>query len=762
MKKRMLINDFRKNKLVTVVTCVFMAVSACFIGLAVLLSGSLISSIDDLMEAADTCDFLQMHTGEIDEGALARFAESEEGVEEMQVCRMLNIENGIISLNGRSLADSNQDNGLCVQSEKFDFLLGTDNGMIGAGPGQVFVPVCYRSEYGLAEGEYMDIGGERLRIAGFLRDSQMNSMMASSKRFLVSEEDYKRFRQKGSEEYLIEFKMKDGADIDGFARDYAEAGLPDNGPTITASLIRMMNALSDGLMILVLLLAGAVVVVISLICIRYIVLTGMEKDRRQVGMLKAIGVSAKDRRRLYLTKYLLLSATGGAAGLIAAAVLSVPLGAQMRELYGAAGNPALQAAAAVAGCALVEAILILSIRRGLKKTEKISAVDALRGTSERGRSGRARSERGRYMLISAVMAAAFILMLVPLNMSSTISSDRFVTYMGIGNSQIRMDVRQSDEINAITEELMKELGGDSRVERSAVMQTKSFDASLADGSRVKLLVELGDHGIFPLTYSEGAAPDREGEIALSILCAEDLGLSVGDEMRVRVDGEDRSFTLCGIYPDITNGGKTAKAYGDPREVLAEKGEPVMWSVLYVTLNDGESVGAWIDEYRGNHGGDEGAVRIVDIQQYVDGTYGQTISRIRSASRISLLAACLIIFIVVLLFIRLAIWQERNDISLRKALGIGSGSIRGGYMRKASGCFIAGTAAGVALGIAGGEKLAGALLSMLGAAGFRFIVDYRMALIVVPAVALAAAFLAAWISLGEIKRIKAYECCTGRE
>ena len=70
MKKRMLINDFRKNKLVTLATCVFMAVSACFIGLAVLLAGSLLTSIDDLMAAAETCDFLQMHAGAVDASAL--------------------------------------------------------------------------------------------------------------------------------------------------------------------------------------------------------------------------------------------------------------------------------------------------------------------------------------------------------------------------------------------------------------------------------------------------------------------------------------------------------------------------------------------------------------------------------------------------------------------------------------------------------------------------------------------------------------------
>ena len=58
--------------------------------------------------------------------------------------------------------------------------------------------------------------------------SQMNSMMSSSKRFLVSAADYERLKAMGSEEYLIEFLL-DG-DAGDFTTAYTDAGLPANGP----------------------------------------------------------------------------------------------------------------------------------------------------------------------------------------------------------------------------------------------------------------------------------------------------------------------------------------------------------------------------------------------------------------------------------------------------------------------------------------------------------------------------------------------------
>ena len=201
-------NDLKANKLVSAATCVFMAVTAMLIGLSILLFTSLYDSIDSLMAEAETPDFLQMHTGEMNEDQVIAFAGRRDDAEEMQICTFLNLQNSQITIGKASLENNMQDNGLCRQSGSFDYLLDAEGAVIHPQDGEVYVPVCYRKEYGIHAGDVMRIGGEQLRVAGFLRDSQMNSMMASSKRFLVSEADYERLRPIGSEEYLIEFRLK--------------------------------------------------------------------------------------------------------------------------------------------------------------------------------------------------------------------------------------------------------------------------------------------------------------------------------------------------------------------------------------------------------------------------------------------------------------------------------------------------------------------------------------------------------------------------
>ena len=147
-------------------------------------------------------------------------------------------------------------------------------------------------------------------VAGFVRDSQMNSTLASSKRFLVSAGDYERMRASGSVEYLIEFRLKDLSDLSDFEAAYSASELPANGPTLTWPLFRMISAVSDGIMIAVILLVSVLVIFISLLCIRFTLLAKIEDDYREIGVMKAIGIRVSDIRSIYLSVYAVLAAVG--------------------------------------------------------------------------------------------------------------------------------------------------------------------------------------------------------------------------------------------------------------------------------------------------------------------------------------------------------------------------------------------------------------------------------------------------------------------
>ncbi|MGI6095282.1 MAG: FtsX-like permease family protein [Lachnospiraceae bacterium] len=744
MLKKLIWNDVRQNKLMSAATVFFMTISAALLILTSLLLTNLIGTINSLMDKAMVPDMIQMHVGEVDERDLSKFARSHSEVQDWQLCRFLNLDNSQIVLGGYNMADSTQDNGLSVQSERFDFLLGMDGGLPEILPGEVYVPICYKDKYGLMIGDEMTMEDQRLIITGFIRDAQMNAMMASSKRFLVNIEDYERLREQGQEEYLIEFLLREGTDPGVIQTAYTDQRLPSNGPVITRPLIRMINALSDGMMIFVIFLVSVIVLLISMLCIHFILSIQMERDRKEMGMLKALGVGRREIRRLYFTKYLLFSLCGALLGLVMAMAAQEPLARQLRELYGAAKQGVFMIVIPFLAAFVTEGIILLSIRHSLRKTDRLSPLDAMFQARKK--------EKGRvqYILIGIVTAACTSLMLIPNNLYHTMSDPSFVTYMGIGNGQVRIDVRQTDNISGLTEQIAAVLKEDAQVEKYAVLQTGSYPAVLPDGSKVNLTVEAGDHLVFPVSYSEGMAPALKGEIALSTLNAEELELSVGDTLQLLEDGIETDYTVCGIYSDITNGGKTAKISG--REIKT----PVIWSVLYVSLEKSVEEEMWMERYWAM------GVDVVNIADYVQDTYAQTLTQLRLASRAVVGIGVLVIAAVLGLFSRLIVERSRYTISLCKALGFTGKECERKYFISGMNPVVIGAAAGLLLGCPGGEGLCGVVLKSFGASGFRFVIDPVQVLAKILLIVLGIAALAIWIGVTGIKHMKAYECCMGKE
>lgn len=184
--------------------------------------------------------------------------------------------------------------------------------------------------------------------------------------------------------------------------------------------------------------------------------------------------------------------------------------------------------------------------------------------------------------------------------------------------------------------------------------------------------------------------------------------------------------------------------------------PVIWSVLYVSLKDRSASARWIEAYA------QTGADVTDIEDYVRDTYGPTLAQLRLASRGAMLIAMLVAFVVIALFLRLIVERNREAISLQKALGFTSGEIGHTYCLRGFLSAVAGIIFGLLLGTLLGEGLCGIVLKSFGADSFRFIIRWDRLLVGIPAIILGTTILAVLVGTAEVQRIKAYECCTGRD
>ena len=121
---RMTKKSLQRDRFATISFSALVMISITMIALTVMLFSNLTGAIDNLMKMAKTPDYLQMHTGEIDTEEVERFVRGNREVEAYQILGFLNLDNTILSLGGESLIDSTQDNGVCVQGSRFDYLNG--------------------------------------------------------------------------------------------------------------------------------------------------------------------------------------------------------------------------------------------------------------------------------------------------------------------------------------------------------------------------------------------------------------------------------------------------------------------------------------------------------------------------------------------------------------------------------------------------------------------------------------------------------------
>ena len=94
-------------------------------------------------------------------------------------------------------------------------------------------------------------------------DAQMNTSMAGSVRFLLSDSDYNDLLKNSKDtEYMIESIFKDPDYANRYQVRYEESELPKNGQSVTYNLIVTISAITDILNSLMFLVAGIIFMII--------------------------------------------------------------------------------------------------------------------------------------------------------------------------------------------------------------------------------------------------------------------------------------------------------------------------------------------------------------------------------------------------------------------------------------------------------------------------------------------------------------------
>ena len=726
MLTRLLKADLARGTVVAATLTALIALASMLMSAGTSLVVDSLAATSRLSTQAKLPDLVQMHAGTVDSETIDQWAATRSDIADHEVIKTLPVPRQELTINGRNQSESYNEPAFVTSPKRLDLLLDDQGNPVDPKPGEVVLPIHYRAIEAANVGDTVTVtaGGRTttLKVVGFARDAQMNAAMIPSKRLVISSEDFSTLEQQIAEpEYLIEFILADGARPGSVINSYKEeAGLPSNGQDLSASMIELANSLNTMLIVAVALVVAIVLAMVAMLALRYTVLAAIESDLAQIAVLKAIGAPHSRIRSLYVIKYLALSAVGATVGYAAGQPLATKLEAPTTLYLGTPPRTVWSVGIPILAVLVLAAVIVGFTWLSLRRIGRISAIEALRsGTSASLRPRRQRwrlsgvrrlpvqvwlgareALRPSNALLLGVLALCTFTMVLPTNVSTTLSNPQVATYLGVGQADLRIDVRTGVQDLATVE---KEIDSDPRVTRHTTVLRRSYKMSTSRGGWEPVIIDIGNHGAFPIKYISGHRPTTDDEVSLSYSQAKATGAKEGSTVTVQTAGGDKDLTVTGVYQDITNNGKTAKATFDD-------GAPALWQVIYADTHSTGQASAFARDLNERYPG----VQAIGMNQYASQFFGATGSQVHRITMMACAIALGLSFLITVLFTVLIVSRERPQLGVLLALGCTRGAIARQYLIR----FGVLALTGIALGLLGsftlGASAIGAVMSSRGA------------------------------------------------
>jgi len=317
-----------------------------------------------------------------------------------------------------------------------------------------------------------------------------------------------------------------------------------------------------------------------------------------------------------------------------------------------------------------------------------------------------------------------------MNMKNTIENPSFMTYMGVGECDIRIDIQYSEKLTEQKDSAVSYLENNSEIEKYAIYRNGYVQSQNVDGEWEYIRVESGYESVFSLEYLEGSAPDDSKEMAISCMNASELGKEVGDSLTVIYQGEELSFTVCGIYQDITYGGKTAKAAIDFDE------NDVEVYIIYLDVSDGVTTQEMTDALRSILTNS----KITPVSEFVSQTLGGITDNMSLVEGAAIVISLLLIMLITVMFLQLITAREHSAIAIKKAIGFSNRDIRIQFGIRILMIQFVGIVVGTVLANFLGEVIFGWMLSSMGISKITMLVKPVTAYLLCPSAQLLVVFI----------------------
>lgn len=476
-----------------------------------------------------------------------------------------------------------------------------------------------------------------------------------------------------SKEYETALKKKVAAE--------SESGLTMmtdvNYMTMRAGTGMMMNILMS-----ILAVFSVLIVLIAIVVMRFSVVSNMEENMPNIGILEALGYTGGQLARATVLECMIITSLGIICGLLTAGISSELIAGIVSGSIGMHWKPKTDVVALVISVAVIILLVLAAVLMTSRRYKKITTLDALRdgiathsfkrnhlplhksvfklNTSLGFKTMLHNKKQNLSMIIIVTLLSYASVLMLMLYYNFVFDSQALINLVGIEKPgiQIRLNEEQMEQVE-------EELLSDEQVDKVAKIGYLSITLQNKDKETTVSADIWDDTDKMEMdTLLEGRYPKKDNEICMTNVVAGAIDAKLGNSICLKYGEEERNFVIVGITQQISAMGQRMTITEGAAKTLFADYAPVEMNVY---LKDDADTKQMADKYADRYA-DEKDIQVSNFDEVYQSVLGTFTGAIAALCVVMVAITIAVVGLTVFLLVRMKMIRERKTLGVYKAIG----------------------------------------------------------------------------------------------
>lgn len=689
--------DLKRKKTMNIILLLFIVIATMFVASGLSNIITVIKGTEYFLDAAKIGDYVVIT--QRGDGGVPKILDNTKGVKGYRTENVIFGSNNNIKYKGEKVIAKNTIIIQTLNESKINLFNKDDEKLTEVDKGYIYVTGSFFDKNEIKYGEKitLEIQGvkKELVVKGKAKDALFGSTFLGNTRILMNEEDYKEIcLAKGVENYFGNIFYIDSSDSEILEECLSDAhSVLFSGDRALVKMCYIMEMIIASVVVVL----SICLMLVSFVILKFTITFTIGEEYREIGVMKAIGISDKKIRSIYVVKYFVLAVVGAIVGLNG----SIPFGNVLMDSISknmVLGND-IGFIINVLGALLVIVVIVSFAYLCTNKVKKASPVDAIKSgqTGERFkkktvyRIGKSHMGTAGYMAVNDVISSPkrFVAIMISFFLCSVFTIGLvIVTETMKSKNLIDIFCQESDVYITDVNEVMKNMSIDGRdgldksmLELRKKLEAASMPAEVSIEAQFKYKVSFDGkaynitcaQGINRLaknyTYTKGTAPQNENEVAITEIISEKIGAKIGDVIEIDFGNAKKKCMITAYFQTMNQMGEVVRLHEDAKTNFKYIASLMAFQIDF-TDNPGKKV---IDE------------RVEEIKELLDNDEVFSaagycadcigvVDTMESVQYLLLVITIIVVILVTILLERMFISDELSQIALLKAIGFSNKKI----------------------------------------------------------------------------------------